>query len=271
MTDHQPVSILTDAEGPAAHVLNADGRGRVVLVCEHASRFIPAALDSLGLDADALQSHAAWDIGARDVARTMMAALDAPLVEARVSRLVYDCNRPPTARDAIVEKSEFFEIPGNRALAEDARDARVREVYEPFRKALTDTVAARTGPVMLVTIHSFTPVYMGQARQVELGLLHDSDDRVARAMMRLVGDHSSLRAELNQPYSAADGVTHSLREHAVPAGIPNVMIEIRSDFIDTAAGADRVAGELVAMLSAVIRDTPGLAGEDDTNIQDGAG
>lgn len=262
MTEHQPASLLTETEGPAAHVLNANGRGTVVLVCEHASNFVPAALGSLGLGEDALVSHAAWDIGALEVARHMMAALDAPLVASRVSRLVYDCNRPPEAADAITEKSERFEIPGNRELTAEARDSRVRDVYRPFQQALADTLAARSEPVLLATIHSFTPVYLGKTRQVELGLLHDADDRVAAAMMQVASDHTGMRVELNQPYSAADGVTHTLREHAVPAGIPNVMIEIRSDFIDTPEGAQRVAGELVALLRAAMKHM---------NLQDGAG
>ncbi|SDL35216.1 Predicted N-formylglutamate amidohydrolase [Aliiruegeria lutimaris] len=262
MTNYQPASLLTDADGPAAHVLNAEGRGTVVLACEHASNFIPTALGSLGLDEDALVSHAAWDIGALDVARHMMTALDAPLVASRVSRLVYDCNRPPEAPDAITEKSERFDIPGNRALTAEARDVRVREVYRPFQQAMANTLAARTGPVLLVTIHSFTPVYMGKTRQVELGLLHDADDRVANLMLQIASDHTSMRVEMNQPYSAADGVTHTLREHAVPAGIPNVMIEIRSDFIDTPEGVERVAGELVAMLFAAMKKM---------KLQDGAG
>ncbi|MEO0693112.1 MAG: N-formylglutamate amidohydrolase, partial [Pseudomonadota bacterium] len=92
-TAHAP--LLTETELPAAEVLNPQASGDLVLVCEHASATIPAELGTLGLPERALAGHWAWDIGALDVARAMAVRLNAPLVVSRVSRLVYDCNRPP--------------------------------------------------------------------------------------------------------------------------------------------------------------------------------
>ncbi|WP_089231529.1 N-formylglutamate amidohydrolase [Tropicimonas sediminicola] len=241
-------SLLGPKEGPPVRTLNAGGRGGFVLVCEHASRFIPAALGELGLDEEAKHSHAAWDIGARDLAVELMAELDAPLVAARVSRLVYDCNRPPEAHDAVPARSERFEIPGNRDLAAAAREQRAREIYAPFRKELTGTLDRRNGPALLVTIHSFTPVYMGRAREVELGLLHDADARMADAMMAIASRHTGMATALNAPYAASDGVTHTLRDHGVARGLANVMIEVRNDLIDTPSGVHRVAAELAGLL-----------------------
>ena len=59
-------------------VLNADepdpvaierpqGASRILLVCEHASNRMPRSLGTLGMVADALESHVAWDIGALGV------------------------------------------------------------------------------------------------------------------------------------------------------------------------------------------------------------
>ncbi|MFV0358705.1 N-formylglutamate amidohydrolase [Tropicimonas sp.] len=242
--------LLRPDEGPAVRVYNPRGESPVALVCEHASRFIPAALGDLGLDAEGLVSHAAWDIGAMDLALDLMAELDAPLVASRVSRLVYDCNRPPGAPDAIPERSERFGIPGNRALS--ARDARrrVTAIYHPFRAALERVLGAHRRPAVLVTIHSFTPVYNGQRRTVELGLLHDGDARLAKRMLAEAPHRVSMRTALNEPYAMRDGVTHTLREHGVATGLPNVMIEVRNDLIDSPAGVRRVAGELAALVRA---------------------
>ena len=245
----QSASILTPSEQPVAEVINPEGRSRVVLVCEHASAAIPESLDGLGLRAEHRLSHAAWDIGARAVAVRLSEMLDAPLVASRVSRLVYDCNRPPEAKDAIPAKSELIEAPANSNLSESDRQARVRDVYEPFRALLAETIAARrsTDPV-LVTIHSFTPVYHGTFREVELGILHDADDRLAHAIHAAAPSFTKLKTELNQPYGPADGVTHTLKEHALPAGLPNVMIEVRNDFVGDATGANRIAEELHGMI-----------------------
>jgi predicted N-formylglutamate amidohydrolase len=245
--------LLSAEEAPAARVQNANGAAPALLVCEHASRSVPAALNGLGLDAAAAKSHAAWDIGAWDLAQELAHALDAPLVFSRVSRLVYDCNRPPEAGDAIPPKSEIYPVPGNAGLTEAQKAQRVRDVYEPFRALLSQTLDMRPGPPVVITIHSFTPVYQGQARAVELGILHDSDARAARILLR-EAQGSGLNSALNEPYSVTDGVTHTLREHALPRGLANVMIEVRNDLIDTPVGVSRLAGLLAPMLQNMINE-----------------
>ena len=224
-------SLLSPAERPAARLHNAGGRGQAVLVCEHASRFIPASLANLGLDEEAQTSHAAWDIGALEVAQSLSEGLDAPLVAARISRLVYDCNRPPEAPDTIPAQSERFAVPGNAALTEAQRAARVREVYEPFSALVSDTIDRHRGVPVLITVHSFTPVYLGRRRRVEIGVLHDDDTRLADAMLACADRHTPLIVGRNDPYGPADGVTHTLRRHAIACNLANVMLEIRNDLL----------------------------------------
>lgn len=244
--------ILAQDERPAAEVVNPGGRAPICLVCEHASAAIPASLDGLGLAPEGRFSHAAWDIGARSLAVMLSRLLDAPLVASRVSRLVYDCNRPPEAPDAIPERSEVIEIPGNRSLSHQDKARRVEEVYLPFKKCLSETLDGFATPPALVTVHSFTPVWHGRRRDVELGLLHDADDRLARAALDVAP--ATLDTRLNAPYSASDGVTHTLREHALPRGLPNVMLEIRNDLISDDTGVARIADLLAAMLSRALEN-----------------
>lgn len=241
--------LLEPHERPAAEVINPEGRSPVVLVCEHASNAIPEALAGLGLDSDARQSHVAWDLGALDLARMLSLRMDAPLVISTVSRLVYDCNRPPHAPGAMPQKSELIEVPGNRSLTGAQRQQRIAEVYEPFcalLKNVLDQNTARTPA--LVTVHSFTPVYFGEQRTVELGLLHDRDDRLARSMLN-GSDVTGLRTELNAPYSALDGVMHTLTEHALQRGWLNVMLEVRNDLLALPGAPDRYADALSVLLA----------------------
>ncbi|MBM2293701.1 N-formylglutamate amidohydrolase [Sulfitobacter pseudonitzschiae] len=226
---------MTDADAtqiPIAQTINSSGTSSVVLVCEHASCFIPEALDGLGLSDAAKVSHAAWDPGALGVARQIAKRLDAVLVASCVSRLVYDCNRPPEAPGAMPAKSEIFDVPGNAALTTDQRADRAATYYVPFRDLLVQTVAARPAPV-LVTIHSFTPVYNGTPRAVEIGVLHDADTRLADAMLDIATAHTSADVQRNAPYGPGDGVTHTLQVHGTAHGHPNVMIEVRNDLIQT--------------------------------------
>jgi predicted N-formylglutamate amidohydrolase len=242
-------TLLTAADGPPAEVVNTSGKGQFLLVCEHASNRIPAALGNLGLTPELLASHIAWDRGAVAVARALSELLDAPLVIPRFSRLVYDCNRPPGAPDAIVETSERYRIPGNAGLADSAREARIQEIYVPFRELLESIIRARPNAVM-VTVHSFTPVYHGVARSVELGVLHDEDARLADTILPLAPAITGLRSQRNQPYGPEDGVTYTLRQHALPAKLLNVMLEIRNDRISDDASRKAVAASLAELLRA---------------------
>ncbi len=250
MNRPEPRLILAPEEGASAELVNSGGTAPICLVCEHASAFIPASLDGLGLAEADRFSHAVWDIGAGALARRMAERLDAPLVAARLSRLVYDCNRPPEAPDAMPEKSELVEAPGNHDLSPEARAARVSEVYAPFQALLAATLDRFEIPPALVTIHSFSPTWFGVPRELDIGLLHDADDRLAKRLLAVA--EPGLRIALNAPYSAADGVTHTLAAHAVPRGLQNVMIEVRSDLIEDEAGVDRIAGALCRMLGAAL-------------------
>ncbi|MFQ1702497.1 N-formylglutamate amidohydrolase [Loktanella agnita] len=240
------------SQNNAVQVDNADGAGRVLILCEHASHHIPAMFGDLGLsDADKI-SHAAWDPGAFAMAQLISDALDAPLVSSQVSRLVYDCNRPPEAASAMPEQSELVTIPGNKGLSQAQRRARVDAYYAPFCIAVQDIIATRK-PRALVTVHSFTPVYFGNARLTEIGILHDRDRRMADTMLT-AATASKFTVERNQPYGPEDGVTHSLRLHGVQNGIPNVMLELRSDLIATPVQQRDMAEALLNLLHPALNE-----------------
>lgn len=236
---------------------NGHGAGAVLVVCDHASNRIPRALGTLGMTPDAAESHVAWDPGAYAVAGGLARLLDAPLVSANFSRLVYDVNRPPHSPEAMRPVSEVHDIPGNRDLSAGQRDARTAALYRPFHAAIDRLIedrGARGLPTVLVTIHSFTPVYHGRMREVELGILHDEDARLADRLLDIAAQAGGLVTRRNEPYGPGDGVTHTLQMHAAPRGLLNVMIEIRNDLIGDAASQHAMAARLAAMLRHALRD-----------------
>ncbi len=234
---------------PPVEVVRPDAATPVVLVCEHASNRFPAEFGDLGIGPEVARSHVAWDPGARAVAVAVSEAMDAPLVASTVSRLVYDCNRPPDAPDAMPAESEIFEIPGNRNLDQAERNARIRSVYMPFKTALEAQIRRAAGARALVTIHSFTPVYRGETRRTEIGVLHDTDSRLADLLLASAARHTPRLVERNAPYAPADGVTHTLQQHALTAGLPNVMLEIRNDLIASPAQQQALAAMLTGWLA----------------------
>ena len=220
-------------------VTNRAGKSPFLFVCDHASNYLPPNYGSLGLKEADMLRHIAWDPGALPIALRMANMLDATLVEAGVSRLAIDCNRPLDAPDLIPEISETTLIPGNAALTDKDRAERIALSWRPFHEAIEALVDARIAAgreTWLVTVHSFTPVYKGVARPWEIGIIHDGDERLSAP---LIGELEALKRFTvgeNEPYSPADRVYFTLERHARSRGLPCAMIEIRNDEIVDAAG-----------------------------------
>ncbi|MCC5969527.1 MAG: N-formylglutamate amidohydrolase [Pararhodobacter sp.] len=252
--------------GIVEHFGTGDGPAGVVVICEHAANRLaadwPALGGDLGLDSAARDAHIAWDIGALGLSRELALRLapacgGAVLVHAPLSRLVYDLNRAPDHPGAMPERSEVFDIPGNQNLTPAQRLARTRALYLPFHETLRAEIAAlvaRGRRPALIAVHSFTPVFFGQTRDVEFGVIHDDDTALTDATLAAAGT-SGLVTRLNEPYSAEGDVTHTIRLHATPLRLQNTMLEIRNDLIATPQGqadvAARIAPVLERALSAV--------------------
>lgn len=230
-----------------------DRTGRIALVCEHASNRMPSEAGGLGLTAADLESHIAWDPGALALSHALMDRLAAPLISATYSRLLYDLNRDPSSTEAIRAVSEATEIPGNRGLSGNARQTRVNTFYLPWRAALASFLQ-RVRPLAMVTVHSFTPVYLGKPRAVEIGVLHGADARLAEALLSTLPT-TPFKVERNAPYGPQDEVMHTLDAFAHPRGLPSLMLEIRNDLLrspeEVARMADHLAPALIAALDLV--------------------
>ncbi len=211
-------------------VINADAGGSFVLACEHAGNLVPQVLKGLGLSAEELRDHIAWDPGAAGLTERLAALLDAPAVLQRYSRLLCDCNREPGAPGSIVERADGRTIPGNANLAPADRQIRFDSIYHPFHAALAELLDERPHAV-LVTVHSFTPVMGGNRRDLHVGVIHECENPFAERLAGILGTHENTKCRLNEPYAPEDGVTHTLVRHGIARGIDHVMIEVRNDLL----------------------------------------
>ena len=244
----------TEGQGHAPdavfEVVGGDRAAPFLFVCEHASHVIPARYADLGIAPADRFSHAVWDPGAEALTRHLTRRHDAPAMLARISRAVYDLNRPPERADAVPASSELIAIPGNRDLDAPARARRAAAIHDPFHAAVSNLLDAAPPGVSLVTVHSFNPVWHDQPRDTEIGLLHDTDAGLSRSMLQAAT--GPFRVALNQPYSAADGVTYTLARHATARGLSSVMIEVRNDLLSDDTAVARVSDQLAAMLGAAL-------------------
>ena len=258
--------LLLAPDEPAPYFMeNEDGAAPVLLLCDHASRFIPRQLNKLGLDEAELARHIAWDIGAADVTRELSRHLDAPAMFSHFSRLIVDPNRGLDDPTLVPQISDGTIISGNRGLSPQAIEARIASFHRPYHQAVDRAIAARLSrgeTPAIVSIHSFTPVIRGVERPWEIGILWCQDARIPgplierlRARGLTVGD--------NEPYSAREGLGYTIELHADPRALPNVLIEVRQDLIDTHHGAADWATVLAEELAPVLNGLDLATGEDE--------
>lgn len=258
--------LLDDGEPHPVDFRRPGGRSDFILTCDHAGRRLPRRLGALGLDDAELHRHIAWDIGAAGLAERLSERLDAALVMQVYSRLVIDCNRPLTAPTSIATTSEATEIPGNRNLSPEETLGRVREVFDPYHDRIEAELELRrraSRRTVLVSVHSFTPVFHGVERPWQIGLLYNRQPDYARCIdAELEG--SGLTVGHNEPYAVSDVTDYTIPVHGERRGIPHVMIEIRQDLLGEASGqdewADRLSGVLVRALGRLTTGHGGTTG-----------
>jgi predicted N-formylglutamate amidohydrolase len=249
-----PSLLLGSAEVPPVHELNAAGRSPFLLICDHYGRLIPRVLGDLGLPESELTRHIAWDIGIAGVAEALSKHLDAHLVAQRYSRLVIDCNRPPTAPSSIPIVSEATTIPGNEGLAREAAQTRRRQIFEPYHRRIDEIIDARSAagaPTVLVSLHSFTPVYAGIARPWHIGTLYQRDTRLPPLLLKHLRAEPDLVVGDNEPYAVSDETDYSIPVHGEARGLMNSGIEIRQDLIGDPSGQREWAERLARIFAEI--------------------
>lgn len=249
-------SAPADANWPAAvETVSPEGGSPIVLLCEHASNYIPPQYAGLGLAPPELQRHIAWDIGAADVTRYLSKMLDATAFLGTYSRLLIDLNRPLGVPSSIVARSEATDIPGNAELSATERARRERRIFAPYHAAIEAHLKERASAgrkTLLVAIHSFTPVFLGNARQWHLGILFEKGKPLAEATMaRLRAEDPALHVGANVPYSVSIEEDYGLLVHGDNIGNPAMLIEIRQDLLLTADAAAGWAHRLAPVLKDV--------------------
>jgi predicted N-formylglutamate amidohydrolase len=252
--------LLMDENVSPVHERHPDGHSPFLFTCDHYGRLIPRALGDLGLAENELTRHIAWDIGIAEVAEQLAAQLDAHLVAQRYSRLVIDCNRPPHVAGSIPLISEATTIPGNEGLTREAVDARRQAIFDPYHRRIDEIIDQRLRagrPTILVSLHSFTPVYAGIARPWHIGTLYHRDTVLPPLLLKHLRREGDLVVGNNEPYAVSDETDYTIPVHGEMRGLMNTGIEIRQDLISDRTGqgawADRLArilAEIDATLSA---------------------
>jgi len=238
---------MTSEIAEAYEIVRAGDAASVFLTCEHASERLPGAWRWPDPDRRLIGTHWAFDLGAADLTRELAARLRAVAVLSRFSRLLVDPNRAEHEASLFREVAEGEPVLLNAKLGPEDRERRLVEYYRPFHAAI-DREVANTRATTLLSVHSFTDVYEGARRTLEVGVLFDREDALGEALVRAF-DSAGFRAAPNEPYSGKAGLIHSAATHAAARGLRAVEIEVRQDLAVTAPFRARVTDVLARALA----------------------
>ncbi len=208
----------------------------LIITCEHGGNRVPPEYASLFAGEEALlDSHRGWDPGALDMARYIAEACHAPLHDQQVTRLLVEMNRSLESDQLFSSFTEKLSVTEKQHLLDT--------YYFPYRRPVEETIQFMAKPVLHVSMHTFTPVWQGVPRGVDVGILvddqRDPEWAIGEKWKALLMNHlPDMSIRINEPYHGADdGFTTALRKKFPGHAYLGIEIEVNQKFINTPAQA----------------------------------
>ncbi|REL33445.1 N-formylglutamate amidohydrolase [Rhodohalobacter sp. SW132] len=203
-------------------------QNQFIISCEHASNAVPEKWSHLfeGSE-DVLDSHRGWDPGAVVLAERVAEKMGANLHTHPWTRLLIEPNRSKGHRSLF---SQF-----TKSLPANQKSTLMENYWLPYRENVRDEIEKGMGSgyrVIHISVHTFTPVWEGTERNLDIGLLYDPKKKSEQAFCRnwkiVLDDHlPELRVRMNRPYlGSADGLTSSLRKKFESENYLGIEIEV---------------------------------------------
>ncbi len=205
---------------------------RVLLItCEHAGNQVPPTYKPLFSGGqEVLETHRGWDSGAVDVAQALAKAFDLPCYYYENTRLLIELNR------SLDHPQLFSEY--SMVLNDLEKQYLIDTFYLPYRNQMSTKVAeevAQGRQVVHLSIHSFTPIWDGVERKVEIGLLFDEDRKFEGSFCSEMKEQLLKTIDcnvcFNEPYLGKDdGFTTYLRTQYTDENYLGLEIEISQKY-----------------------------------------
>ena len=233
----------------------------LLVLADHARADLPDLYGSLGLAADQLKRHIAFDIGIEGVARGLHQRLNVPVIMANFSRLLIDPNRGEEDPTLVMRISDGALIPGNAYIEQDEVNIRLERYHRPYHAAITahvDHCLAQGIIPIVLSLHSFTHEWRGVSRPWHAGVLWDQDDRFVVPFLSALSQEGDLVVGDNEPYTGKLKGDCMYR-HGTQRGLAHALLEIRQDLIDNQQGQEAWAERVSDLLQGLLADTQRIA------------
>lgn len=248
------------------YILKSSLDSPILLTCEHASPRIPKNLDKLGLSSAELRgAKDLYDPGSEQLARMLAEKLGASMLLSTTSRLVIDYNRrldmqgvagntyhaPALKTELLTEldgQEVIVPIVANQKKSAQLAVARYKQYVQPYQTAgiaLAQRLVATHGHCLVLSVHSFYPVYRGDVRKTDIDVLYDVAVREGKVFAQVVKKQTSLVVAENKPWGMKDvdgGVFNGLQSQA---GVTLLAVDINNRLLQTGRAIQVMARTLV--------------------------
>ena len=218
------------------------GDGALLLTCEHASARLPDGWRWTERDARLHGTHWTFDLGAAELTHELSASLRSAAVLSTFTRLLADPNRADDDPSVFRTHAEGLPVELNARLDEDDVRRRLDRYWSRYHDAV-DREAAKTAAPVLLSVHTFTPVYEGTPRAMEIGVLFDREDTLAAVLAEALAAEGFVVA-MNEPYSGKEGLIYAAERHASAHRKHALELEVRQDLAVTPEARARVVAAL---------------------------
>jgi len=224
----------------------------IVLTCEHASNQLPEGYSWSENDRiNFVDTHWSYDPGALDVAMFLAKELKCVLVYSLYSRLLCDVNRDVTADTLFRPIGDGNIIDLNKNLDYEEEQNRIIKYHHSYYSALRE-VSMKIDPLFIVSCHSFTNLYEGQPRSLEIGVLVSYSDELGQKVYEGIKKRNSNVA-INEPYDGKQGLAtlDALLFAKYPVRRQGVEFEFRNDLLLNPERAPQIKADILAVLKEV--------------------
>ena len=211
---------------------------QILIIADHASNYLPKENNKLGLSNTLLNQHIAFDIGVKELSLDLSNRLKCKVIQGKYSRLLIDLNRDLTDPTVIPEIVDRKIIPGNIGLSKSELRLRIKKIYNKYHNEIDRTIRNEKVKVIL-SIHSFNPIFKNKKRLLEFGILSNEDKNLSSIIidqLRL----QKLNVGDNKPYKG-NLIGDSMYRHGLRNKLPHALIEVRNDLLSNSSKIKRVS------------------------------
>ena len=218
--------------------MSAKKKKRILIIADHASNYIPESLDNLGLNKNLFNTHIAYDLGVKELCINLSKLLKSKYITGAHSRLIIDLNRDVSDPTLIPEIVDGKIIVNNVNLSENERRKRISEIYNKYHDNIRSTIK-RDHITILISLHSFNPIFKKKKRNIHFGILSNQDRRLSNYIITEM-KRRKLKVGDNEPY-VGNLIGDTMYKHGLKNNLHHTLIEVRNDLLSSSTKIHRVS------------------------------